>query len=71
VAWAIAGVIQTETVFGWPGVGRLMYSSVMARDYPVLQGLFLLFGVVLVLANLVVDLIYGYIDPRIKVGGGE
>ena len=71
VAWAIAGVIQAETVFGWPGVGRLMYSSVMARDYPVLQGLFLLFGVVLVLANLVVDLIYGYIDPRIKVGGGE
>ena len=71
VAWAIAGVIQAETVFGWPGVGRLMYSSVMSRDYPVLQGLFLLFGVVLVLANLVVDLIYGYIDPRIKVGGGQ
>jgi peptide/nickel transport system permease protein len=71
VAWAIAGVIQAETVFRWPGVGRLMYSSVMSRDYPVLQGLFLLFGVVLVLANLVVDLIYGYIDPRIKVGGEQ
>jgi peptide/nickel transport system permease protein len=71
VAWAVAGVIQAETVFGWPGVGRLMYSSVMSRDYPVLQGLFLLFAVVLVLANLVVDLTYGYIDPRIKVGGGQ
>jgi peptide/nickel transport system permease protein len=69
VGWAVAGVIQAETVFGWPGVGRLMYTSVMARDYPVLQGLFLLFSVILVLANLVVDLIYGYIDPRIKVGG--
>jgi peptide/nickel transport system permease protein len=43
----------------------------MSRDYPVLQGLFLIFAVVVVLANLVVDLIYGYIDPRIKVGGGQ
>jgi peptide/nickel transport system permease protein len=71
VGWAVAGVIQAETVFGWPGVGRLMYDSVFARDYPVLQGLFLLFAAVLVTANLVVDLTYGYIDPRIKVGGGQ
>ncbi len=68
-AFAVAGIIEAETVFGWPGIGRLMYSSVMARDYPVLQGLFLMFAVAVVLANLVVDLIYGYIDPRIKVGG--
>ena len=71
VAFAVAGVIQVETVFRWPGLGRLMYESVMRRDYPVLQGLFLLFGLAVVLANLTVDLIYGYIDPRIKVGGGQ
>ena len=71
VAFAIAGVIEAETVFGWPGIGRLSYASVMARDYPVLQGLFLIFAVSVVLANLIVDLIYGYIDPRIKVGGGQ
>jgi peptide/nickel transport system permease protein len=71
VAFAVAGVIEAETVFGWPGIGRLVYASVMSRDYPVLQGLFLIFAVAVVLANLLVDLIYGYIDPRIKVGGGQ
>jgi len=71
LAFAVAGIIEAETVFRWPGVGRLLYDSVMSRDYPVLQGLFLIFAVVVVLANLVVDLIYGYIDPRIKVGGGQ
>jgi len=71
LAFAVAGVIEAETVFRWPGVGRLLYDSVMSRDYPVLQGLFLIFAVVIVLANLAVDLIYGYIDPRIKVGGGQ
>ena len=71
VAFAVGGVIEAETVFNWPGVGRLLFDSVMGRDYPVLQGLFLIFAVALVLANLTVDLIYGYIDPRIKVGGGQ
>ncbi len=71
LAFAVAGVIEAETVFRWPGVGRLLYESVISRDYPVLQGLFLVFAVAIVLANLVVDLIYGYIDPRIKVGGGQ
>lgn len=71
VAFAIGGVIEAETVFNWPGVGRLLFDSVMGRDYPVLQGLFLIFAAALVLANLTVDLIYGYIDPRIKVGGGQ
>jgi peptide/nickel transport system permease protein len=71
VAFAISGVIEAETVFGWPGMGRLVYSSVMGRDYPVLQGLFLVFAVIVVVANLAVDLIYGKIDPRVTVGGGQ
>ncbi len=68
VGFAIAGVIEAETVFSWPGVGRLVYDAVLKRDYPLLQGVFLVFAVSVVLANLVIDLIYGFIDPRIKVG---
>lgn len=69
-AFAIGGVIEAETVFSWPGVGRLVYDAVLKRDYPLLQGIFLIFAVSVVLMNLVVDLVYGYVDPRIKVGGG-
>ena len=69
LAFATAGVIEAETVFAWPGVGRLAYDAVSQRDYPLLQGVFMLFAFAIVLANLVIDLIYGYIDPRIKVGG--
>jgi peptide/nickel transport system permease protein len=68
-AFAIGGVIEAETVFSWPGVGRLVYDAVLKRDYPLLQGIFLVFAVSVVLFNLIVDLVYGYIDPRIKVGG--
>ena len=68
IGFAVAGVIEAETVFSWPGAGRLVYDAVLKRDYPLLQGVFLLFAVSVVLANLVIDLIYGFIDPRIKVG---
>lgn len=68
VGFAIAGVIEAETVFSWPGIGRLVYDAVLKRDYPLLQGVFLVFAVSVVLANLVIDMIYGFIDPRIKVG---
>jgi peptide/nickel transport system permease protein len=69
LAFATAGVIEAETVFAWPGVGRLAYDAVSQRDYPLLQGVFMLFAFAIVLANLAIDLIYGYIDPRIKVRG--
>ena len=68
IGFAVAGVIEAETVFSWPGAGRLVYDAVVKRDYPLLQGVFLLFAVSVVLANLTIDLIYGFIDPRIKVG---
>jgi len=67
LAFAIGGVIEAETVFSWPGVGRLLYDAVMKRDYPLLQGVFLVFAVAVVLANFVVDMIYGFIDPRVKI----
>jgi len=68
LAFAAAGVIEAETVFAWPGIGLLAYDAVSQRDYPLLQGVFMLFAFAIVLANLTIDLIYGYVDPRIKVG---
>jgi len=62
----LAGAVITETVFTWPGIGRLLVDSIRARDYPVVQGSVLLIAVSFVLVNLVVDLIYGFIDPRIR-----
>mgnify|MGYP001054293045 CR=1 FL=1 len=62
----IAGTIQVETVFGWPGMGRLIFESLLMRDYPVLQGVFLLVCFVIVFSNLIADLLYAYVDPRVK-----
>jgi peptide/nickel transport system permease protein len=62
----ISGATITETVFSWSGLGLLVYDSVLANDYPVLQGIFLLLATVAVLANFVADLIYLYLDPRIR-----
>lgn len=66
VAIIVGGAIQTETVFAWPGLGRLIYDSLMKRDYPCLQGAFLLITITVVAANFVADLIYSAIDPRIR-----
>lgn len=62
----LAGAVITETVFTWPGVGRLLVTSILARDYPVVQGAVLLIAVSFIIVNLVVDLVYGFIDPRIR-----
>lgn len=67
----IAGAIVVETVFAWPGVGRLLVSAVSARDLAVVQALTLLIATTMVLANLAVDLVYGLLDPRIRVSGGQ
>jgi peptide/nickel transport system permease protein len=64
----IGGAIVVETVFAWPGVGRLLVSAVTARDLAVVQGLVLLLAVTMVAANLTVDLLYGVLDPRIRTG---
>lgn len=64
----IAGAIVVETVFAWPGVGRLLVVAVSQRDLAVVQGLALVIAVTMVLANLIVDLLYGLLDPRIREG---
>ena len=63
----LGGVIVVEVVFAWPGLGLLVYDSVAARDYPVLQGAILLIAVIFLLVNLVVDILYAAIDPRIRL----
>jgi peptide/nickel transport system permease protein/oligopeptide transport system permease protein len=62
----LAGAVITETVFTWPGIGSLLVQSILARDYPVVQGAVLLIAVSFIFVNLIVDLVYGYIDPRIR-----
>lgn len=65
----VGGATVTDTVFSWPGVGRLIYDSVNALDYPVLQGAFLLMAVSVVLMSFLTDLVVAWLDPRIKLGG--
>jgi peptide/nickel transport system permease protein/oligopeptide transport system permease protein len=62
----LSGAVLTETVFAWPGVGRLMVESISARDYPVVQGAVLVLALAFVLLNLLVDLLYGLVNPRIQ-----
>jgi peptide/nickel transport system permease protein len=61
-----AGAIMTETVFAWPGMGTLLYDSLRLRDYPVLLGIFIFVSVMVIVSNLVVDVLYSYLDPRIR-----
>lgn len=61
----LSGAILTETVFSWPGVGRLVVDAVYARDYPLVIGCILVFALVFVIVNLITDILYTYIDPRI------
>jgi len=63
----LAGAVVTETVFAWPGVGQLVIESIAFRDFPVIQIIFLLFGVMYIGMNLVVDLLYAWADPRIRL----
>lgn len=62
----LTGAVITETIFAWPGVGRLLVQSIGARDYPAVQGCILLIAATYVAANLLVDLLYGWLDPRIR-----
>ena len=62
----LAGAILTETIFSWPGIGKWMVDSVFRRDYPVIQGGLLLIAGIIMMVNLLVDLLYGLINPRIR-----
>jgi dipeptide transport system permease protein len=62
----LAGAILTETIFAWPGVGKWMVDSISRRDYPSVQGGLLLIATLVMVVNLIVDLLYGLINPRIR-----
>ncbi|MEM1584631.1 MAG: ABC transporter permease [Nitrososphaerota archaeon] len=63
----LIGAILTETIFAWPGMGSLLYDSIRLRDYPVILGVFIYGSIIIIIANLIVDILYGLLDPRIRV----
>ena len=66
VGLLLGGVVVTETIFSWPGVGRLAIQAIYARDFPVVQAVVFVFATIFVLVNLLVDLLYAVLDPRIS-----
>ena len=67
VGYTLGGSVLVETVFGWPGLGRLASEAIFQRDYNLLMGLLLIGSVLIVLMNIVVDLIYSVLDPRVEM----
>jgi peptide/nickel transport system permease protein len=67
----LAGTIIVEAIFAWPGLGQLMLSAINNRDFPVVQGTFLVFVVMVIVSNLVTDVLYSVIDPRISLSGRD
>ncbi len=70
VAILIGGAVITESIFAWPGVGRLAYEGIIYRDYPLVQAVVLMKGALIIFVNFCVDVLYLYVDPRIRYGGG-
>jgi ABC-type dipeptide/oligopeptide/nickel transport system permease component len=70
VGTAVSGSVVTEVVFDWPGIGNLFLSAIIARDFPLIQAVVGLVAITVLTANLIVDLLYGVVDPRIRVVGG-
>lgn len=66
LATMLVGATMTEIVFSWPGMGRLIYEAVLARDYPVLMGMYLIIVILVIIANFVTDIVYALYDPRVR-----
>ena len=64
--WLISGAVVVETVFAWPGMGRLLYKSILSKDFPIVQGVILIIAILTILCNLLGDLVTGFLDPRIR-----
>jgi ABC-type dipeptide/oligopeptide/nickel transport system permease component len=67
LGYLLGGAVVTETVFAWPGIGRLVVQSILARDFPVVQASVLILAVTFVVLNLLTDLLYSFLDPRISL----
>jgi ABC-type dipeptide/oligopeptide/nickel transport system permease component len=68
LGYLLGGSVVVETVFAWPGVGRLMIDSIQMRDYTMVQAVALTYAVLMLGVNLYVDMLYAYLDPRVKYG---
>ena len=68
VGFILGGAVIIEEVFSWPGLGQLTYAAIEGSDYPVIQAVFLLSSAAVILFNLLADILYGYLDPRVKEG---
>jgi dipeptide transport system permease protein len=66
VGTLLAGAVLTETIFAWPGIGKWLIESIGRRDYPAVQGGILLISIIVITVNLIVDVLYGVINPRIR-----
>jgi len=66
----LGGAVVVETVFGLPGMGQLVVNSIARRDFPVIQGVVMVFAGIYLLCNLLVDVLYVYLDPRVRYAGG-
>lgn len=64
----LGGAVLTEFVFAWPGIGRLLVDSIFSRDFPVVQGIIIVFALLFIIVNLVVDVLYSYVNPKIRLG---
>lgn len=67
IGYMFGGAVVTETIFGWPGLGTLLYIALQGRDYPVVMGVFIFISISVIIANLLTDIVYAYIDPRIRL----
>ena len=67
VGWVLGGTIMVEIVFSYDGLGLLTYDAVLAKDFPLLQVLFLIMAIAVLVANFIADIVYFYLDPRVKV----
>ena len=65
----LSGAVLTESIFGWPGIGRYALEAILKRDFPVIQGTVLFMALMFILANLIVDIFYGIVDPRMRIEG--
>lgn len=67
VPFLVGGAVVTEQIFGWPGVGSLMVNSITARDYPTIMGISAMIGIAVLITNVLLDMIYAVLDPRIRM----
>ena len=66
IPFLIGGAVITEQIFGWPGLGSLMVTSIQARDYPVIMGITVFVSLAVLIGNIIVDVVYTFLDPRIR-----